>query len=176
MVKRATGFALLFGVLLDSSAAAAAKEDPPQAQMLQDLAACHQVAEASDRLVCLERASLRLLAAAKTRELVVMEGKEVETTRRSLFGFSLPKLPLFGGHGGDEEASISQIETTIVQARGLGHGKWAIRTAEGATWHTTEALVDQPVVGQPLTIRSAALGGYFMKIAKTKAVRAMRVN
>jgi hypothetical protein len=143
--------------------------------MLRDLAACHEIADAGHRLACLERASLQLLAAAKSRELVVMDGKDVETTKRSLFGFSLPKLPIFGGHAADKQAT-TEIETTIARTRGLGHGKWSIETAEGATWHTTEALSDPPAVGDVLMIRSAALGGYFLKVAKDSAVRAMRVS
>lgn len=175
-MKRATGFTLLAAMLISWGGASLAKDDTRQARMLEDLAACHAITDASERFACLERTSLRLLDAAKTKELLVLDRTDVETTKRSLFGFTLPKLPIFGGRPGDKETDVSQIETTITHVRGLGYGKWAIKTAEGATWHTTEALSDPPAAGQAMTIRSAALGGYFLKVGKEKAVRAMRVN
>ncbi|MBB5684653.1 hypothetical protein [Sphingobium boeckii] len=154
----------------------AAKDQSKPPQLLSDLVSCRTISDAGQRLICFDQTSAKISDATESKDLVVLDREDIKNTKRSLFGFSLPKLPFFSGKDGDDEPEFSQIETTITQVQGAGHDKWAIRTPEGATWQTTEAMPFPPRAGQAVTIKAGALGGYFMKIANGKAIRAMRVN
>jgi len=108
----------------------------------------------------------------------------MKQTRRGLFGFTLPKIGLFGGHSpnGDrgeqtDRDDIAEITTTAARVQALPYGKWRIVIAEGATWETTDPTDgNDPKQGSKIDIKRGALGSYFLKIDKFRAVRARRVG
>lgn len=137
------------------------------------VAACRAITDTTARLACFDTAAAALVAARDRKDVVVLDQAEVKKTRRSLFGFNLPRIKLFGD--GDTEQE-KELETTVESARALGYGKWALRTAEGANWQTTESAPFTLRSGQNIVIRRAALGSYMLKLGNERAVRAVRVN
>ena len=71
------------------------------------------------RLACFDRAAGSLLAARDSGEVRVVDREEVQETRRGLFGFTLPKLGIFGA-GDDEQLELndaSRAARALAQAR-----------------------------------------------------------
>lgn len=147
----------------------------PAAKPLDALKACRGIADSAARLACFDRESEALLAATARNDVVVMDKAEVSNTRRSLFGFTLPKIALFGA-GRDDGGDVDEIAVTIAGTRSLPGDIWSFTTDDGARWQTTEYSTAVPRNGGKATIKRAALGSYFVKFGGGRAVRAMRVQ
>ncbi|HEX9964203.1 MAG TPA: hypothetical protein VGB04_04390 [Allosphingosinicella sp.] len=143
--------------------------------LIQGLSACRAIADEKARLACYDAASERLAQAVERKELVVLDRQEINETRRSLFGFSVPNIPLFRGEGGEQE---SQLETVIAGASSLGSGKWQIRLEDGAIWQTNEGWLGlaDPRPGQKIVIKRGTLGNYFLRINGQRGIRGKRVG
>lgn len=142
-------------------------------QIITRIEQCRSVSDAAARLACFDDASAGLSGAIESKEIVVVEQKDVVKTKRSLFGFRLPDLSIFGDDG---TAGSQQLLTTVAQAAQGKNGRWNITTAEGAVWQTTETVPFLPRSGDELEIKSGALGSYFVKIRGKRAVRSVRVQ
>ena len=145
-----------------------------QSGLLGGLAACRTITSPDDRLACFDREAARIGQAVASREVVVLSRQDVVDTHRSLFGFSLPKLPFFG----DQTGEAHEMLTNATGARSLGYGKWQIVLSEGGTWETTEGDDNNflPHAGSKIRIRRGVLGSYLMNIDGARAVSAHRVN
>lgn len=164
---------LLLALALPAHAAA---QRSRAAEPVAELSRCRGIPESATRLACYDQAADSLTRAIAAKQVVVLDRDDVRKTRRSLFGFTLPQLPFFGG-GNDEPPEAKEIKAKLASARELGYGKWRVRLEEGAVWETTEAVSGStPEAGQEVSIRKAALGSYFLKFGSTRAVRAKRVN
>jgi hypothetical protein len=159
-----------------TEASAKAPKAPPPSPALEALAACRAIGDNAARLACYDQASARFADAVTKGEVIVMDKQEVRQTRRSLFGFALPKIALFRGDEGGE-AEQDEIEAVIISASGLGYDKYRMRI-EDAVWETTEAapFINPPRAGQKVVIKRGALGNYFIRIDGQKAVRGRRVG
>jgi hypothetical protein len=163
--------------LIAWGAAAPAKDRPkvPEqaAEPVRAIEACRQVSEAAARLACYDEASASLSAAVERKDVVVLDRQDIRDTRRSLFGFSLPRLPLFRGESGEEQ---TEITATIARASSLGMGKWQLRLEDGAVWQTTEGggFMRDPKAGQKVVIKKGTLGNYFIRIDGQRGVRGKR--
>lgn len=170
---------ILFGGFVALAAAAAAGAAPKRAlpPVVQGITDCRAQADDAARLRCYDEAAAALVRAADSGEVVVVDRDDVRKTRRSLFGFNVPKLPFFSG---DESASDQQDEITakIAGAHEIGNGKWSIRLEDGAVWETTEAktAVRAPRAGNEVVIKRGSLGGYFLRISGQRVLRARRVS
>lgn len=171
-----SGVAALLALGLAAPAAAQDKDAPPA--ILQSIEGCRAIADDAQRLACFDRVSAELSAAVEKKDVVVLDRKTVQETRRGLFGFSLPKLRLFGGGRDDEredEDEIKELETTIRSAQDIGYRQYRIVTAEGAVWVTSEPIMGlRPKAGQPLRIKRGALGSYTLSVNGRAAVKARR--
>jgi hypothetical protein len=164
---------LASGAALD---AARAPKTPPASPAVDALAACRAIGDNVARLACYDQASARFAEAVSKGEVIVMDKQEVRQTRRSLFGFTLPRIALFrGDEGGESEQD--EIEAVITSATGLGYDKYRMRI-EDAVWETTEAAptINPPRAGQKIVIKRGALGNYFLRIDGQKAVRGRRTG
>jgi len=174
-----------FGKILAAVATATLAASPapakPKAQdarssaVLQALSACRAVTEEKARLDCYDQASARLAEAVDKKELVVLDRQEIQETRRSLFGFSVPNIPLFRGESGADEG---KIETVIAGAGRLEGGKWQIRLEDGAVWQTIETRLNfsDPRPGQKIIIQRGTLGNYFLRVDGQRGIRGRRVS
>ena len=168
--------ALLIIVAMAGPATAQRKaRDVPPSPIVDALAACRAIAENTARLACYDQASARLTEAVGKGEVIVMDQQEVKQTRRSLFGFQLPRLPLFRGDSGPDE---DELTAKIVSASGIGYDKYRLRLEGNGVWETTESSsrISVPRSGQSVLIKRGPLGSYMMRIDGQRAVRAKRVE
>lgn len=143
-------------------------------KIIQDIEKCRAITSAEARLACFDATTAGLAGAIESKEVLVVEQEEVKKTKRSLFGFRLPDLSIFGSE--EEKPEDQQLETTIVKATLGPTGRWNITTAEGAVWQTTESVVFPPRTGDPLQIKKGALGSYFLKVKGRRPVRTIRIQ
>lgn len=148
---------------------------PPSPELFEKLEACRAIADNGQRLACFDSTSANLSAAVDSKQIVVIEEKEVQKTKRSLFGFRLPDLSIFGGNDNDSEEDKT-LTTTIKSVGRAEGGRWNIGIPEGAVWQTTESMMINPAVGDAVEIKSGVMGGYFLKVRNKRAVRAKRVQ
>lgn len=146
----------------------------PPPKIFQDMVRCRTIADSAQRLACFDRSVGVLAAAQASRDLYVADKEAIREARRGLFGFSLPKMRIFGD--GDMEQDIDQIETTIA---GIGQGQkgYIFTLKDGARWMQTDgAYMDRPKIGATIRIKRAALGSYFGSINGKPGFRIDRIN
>lgn len=174
--------AYLLVCLIATASMAMAKENDkrlPRAEAFQKVIDCRTIPDGGQRLACYDAQVARLDEAETRAEVVIVDQAEVKKARRGLFGLSLPDLgSIFGGRDGNEgEDEVNEIVTTIDSARDTGYGNWLITLEDGAKWQQIGGtLTFPPKHGQPIRIRKAALGSYFVNVNKQPAIRAKRVN
>ena len=163
--------------ILGGATAAQAKEKAAQSPLIEALSRCRAQSDDAARLRCYDAAAGALTAAAAQGELVVVDQQDLKKVRKSLFGFSVPKLPFFGGDRSADETE-DEITATIASVGPAGGGKWRVKLEDGALWETTEAsaFIRDPKVGNTVLIKRGALGSYMMRIAGQLALRAKRVG
>lgn len=152
-----------------------AAPEATSAQLLDALAACKQIGTPAERLACYDESSARFAAAVERKDLVVLDRQEIRRTRRSLFGMTLPRTPLFRGEGGEE---TDELTAQIGSVRDLGMGKWRFRLSDGALWETAEGYIGlrDPKAGQEVVIKKAPLGNYFIRFNGQRGVRGRRIG
>lgn len=171
-------FSLVCASLLATPVAAQERKKsppPPTPELFEALEACRSIADNAQRLSCFDGTSAKLSAAVDSKQIVVIEEKEVKKTKRSLFGFRLPDLSIFGGNDNDPEEEKT-LTTTIKTLRKAEGGRWNIGIPEGAVWQTTEGASFIPKIGDALEIKAGVMGGYFVKVRNKRAVRAKRIE
>lgn len=169
--------AIAFGLALQNARAAPPQQ--PRPEIFTDLLKCRDIAMDSQRLACFDRQVADMQAASDRDEVVILDKAELHKTRRTLFGFSFPKLPFLDGDDDakKEEEGFSRIQTTIASVKNLGYGKWQIQLEDGAQWMTTEPIIRRtPKAGMTIEIRRASMGSFMGKIEDDRAVRMKRVG
>ncbi|WP_420146021.1 hypothetical protein [Sphingobium sp.] len=172
-----TGLAWLCCVSLVGTAAVAAKEKP-RAESFEQLIACQSIGDATQRLACYDQRVADMKAGAEQDRLVVLDKAEIQKTRRSLFGFSLPKIPFLSGSDDDsEQESVNEVDASIVRVTTLPQGLWQLVLDDDSVWQTIEPVdIVSPKSGMPVHIRKAALGSYLGKINNRRPIRLKRVG
>jgi hypothetical protein len=168
--------AIVLAALVPAAAPAKPKaQDARSNALIRALSDCRGIADEKARLGCYDQAGARLAEAVDKKELVVLDQQEIRETRRSLFGFSVPNIPLFRGEGGGDNG---ELETTIAGAASLGGGKWRIRLEDGAIWDTNESWLglSDPRPGQTIVIKRGTLGNYFLRINGQRGIRGRRLS
>jgi hypothetical protein len=151
-------------------------------RVLDSFVRCRTIAAVDARLACFEQATTALERDVKARNVTVLDRQDVTKARRSLFGFTVPRIALFGGGDGpdsqpEERAQFSELNTTIVSARPAGNGRIELRLAEeDAVWVTTDPMPFPPKAGAKIRIRKGSLGNYFLSIDGERSVRGMRLR
>lgn len=145
---------------------------------VKSLLSCRSLTNGADRLACFDRESAGVESAIAARELVVVSKEEVRSSRRSLFGLSLPSLAIFGGKAEDGQDAIKEVEGVIAAATQRGDDNWVFRLQDGAVWTQTDSrqLALTPKAGLPVKIRRAALGSYMMNVNGGLGIRVKRTN
>lgn len=179
-IRAATATATL-AVCLGTAAPLAAKDEPAESAYITALRACQAKTDPAERLACYDTEVAKVTAASSAGEVRVVDKEAVRQTRRKLFGFALPDLGIFGGkRDKDDPAQADEFETLNTTIAGVRSekGTYIITTAEGAQWQLDEmpARLMSPRIGQPLEIRAAAFGSYFLRINEQKGVKGRRVR
>lgn len=171
--------AAALALLPASAAVGQAAEAPAQRpELFEALVRCRTITEDAARLQCFDAAAAALETAADRREVVMVDRQQVRESRRRLFGLSLPRLPVFGGHDDDDDDQerIDHIESNIVSAHQTEYGRWVVRLEDGSTWVQTDnnLIAGRPRSGQPVRVVRAALGTYMMRVNGQPGVRVRR--
>ncbi|MBD3760643.1 hypothetical protein [Rhizorhabdus sp.] len=164
---------LLMAALLASPAAAAPDEPAIRSELFDKLLDCRSIDDSSKRLTCFDAQSEAVAAAQKKGDVVVLSRQDLKETRRTLFGFSLPKFSLRGVRMDDP--GIDKLEAGILAARPAGYYWSVVLDKDSGTWETTEALNRQPAKGDKVVIKKAMLGGYLGTIGNSNLVRFKRI-
>ena len=166
-----------FALTLAASAPASAQEQvvPNSENTINQLKNCRAITDPGERLACYDREVGAVLDATDEGTLQVVDKGDVEETKRSLFGFSLPKIKLFGGDDGEE---MTELETTITGARREGRESWVFTTAEGSVWRIAETKMGwrPPKEGQTVVFKKASLGSYFIRVNGQIGVKGKRIE
>ena len=172
-MQQMIGFAAALAVLGATAALAADQASMP---VLDDVVKCRTEANDTRRLACYDKAAGVLAKATSDGSIAVVTREDVRKTRRSLFGFSIPKLPFFSGDNSAEEDTPDEIETTIKSARVTRDGNLSMVMTDGAVWRTTEPPRRVPRPGDKVQIKKAAMGSFFINIGGARGLRSMRVG
>lgn len=164
------------GAMLAFMAAASVGNAAERPELFRKLVECRSMVDPAQRLACYDAQVGALDVAEKKKDVVMMDREQVRDTRRSLFGFPLPNIGLFGGRKEVVE-DVDEIEGAIATARSLPNGQWSLVLAGNAgTWETTVPLKFDPRSGQKINISKAAMGSYLASFGSNRGVRCRRVN
>ncbi|PZO72361.1 MAG: hypothetical protein DI636_00945 [Pelagerythrobacter marensis] len=163
----------------------AAAQEPVTAAPLDGISQCRSITAEAARLACFDREVTALEEAVRREDVRLVSRHDVERTRRGLFGFSLPRIGLFGGgrdEDEDESDELAELETltsTITEVRATGPDSWLFRIADGrALWQITNApsRLRPPQAGQTVVFQRATLGSYFIRLNGQIGVKGKRVE
>ena len=170
---------ILICAAVAAASPATAKDKPVAASpLVTAIDRCRQIADGAQRLACYDNAAAALVKATTSGEVNVVDRTEVRRVRRSLFGFSMPKLPFFSGDTTAGEVQ-NQLESTITSVRALNNGYYRLVIADNnAVWETNDSSIsfDPPRAGQKIVILRGPLGSYFLRINGQIGVRGRRVG
>lgn len=141
---------------------------------LASLRDCQKVADPSDRLTCYDASVGNILAREGSGEIRVVDQQDIKETRKSLFGFSLPRIGIFGSQEGEAD-SILQSQITGVNK--LASDKWLITITEGSVWQVSNAPRRfRPEVGDSIELEKAAMTSYWLRVDGALGVKGRRVE
>lgn len=161
---------------LVAPAALPAQKGRPQArpEAFEALVRCRALTDDAARLRCFDAAAATLQQQAEARELVVVDRKQIQETKRGLFGLDLPNLNPFGG--GDDGLEVKSIESTIRSATRDETGHWILTLEDGSIWAQTDnyPFAIDPKRGHKVKVVKASMGSYMMRVNNQPGVRAKR--
>ncbi|MEP2737004.1 MAG: hypothetical protein ABJP34_12000 [Erythrobacter sp.] len=151
------------------------------ADYVDRLKSCQTIAEDAARLACFDSAVGSIVTATDSGELQILDEKDVEQTRRNLFGLSLPKLKIFGDSEDDSKEAKKKrelLETTITSVHYSKPTEIFFVTTEGATWRISNvpSRLRTVKVGQTVVLKRAAMGSFFIRINGQTGVKGRRVR
>lgn len=168
-------FALALSVIALPSVAQGQASD--SSDYMDNLKQCQTIVDDAARLSCFDSAVENVVAASVEGKVRLIDKEDVEETRRGLFGFSLPKLRLFG-----DEEEIDELETLLTVVKSVrieGHNTLVLTVEEGAAvWRIPSAnyrtLETKP--GDTVEFKKASLGSYFIRINGRMGIKGRRVQ
>lgn len=170
------------GVLLILAAAAlaapAAAQETSSGSVVDAVTACRDVVDSTARLACFDKAVAAFATARDKKDLVVLDRAEVQKTRRSLFGFTLPRIKLFGGGDDDNNPEdVKEINGSVAGVSAVAGDRWTVTLDDDTRWITTESARGfAPRAGETVRIRRAALGSYDASFNKRRAIKVRRIG
>lgn len=170
-----TGMALVVPfVALAAHAAEPRMPDTGRPAIFQTLIDCRSIQNAEERLSCYDKNVAAMDEAEKNKEIVLADRESMKEARRGLFGFSLPKLKLFG----DGSDDATELESTIASVYQSPNGRWNIKLPDGAHWLQlgSDSINRYPKAGMSIMIKPAAMGSFFASIDGQRSIRMKRVN
>lgn len=145
------------------------KELPP---VFEAVVNCRTLTSDSERLTCYDKSVAALATAREKEDIVVADRATIRETKKGLFGFTVPKLKLFGGTEGED---VKEIQTTISAVRMTPDGLVVFTLADGAHWKQIDGGNTFARPGAAIRIMRAALGSYLASVEKGAFVRVVRL-
>ncbi len=175
-MSRVANLLIGFSVLSLAAAVPASAQNMPKTatpKLFEEVVQCRTIQDSTARLACYDRGVAALETAQKSNELYVADKAAMKEARRGLFGFSLPKMKIFG----DESlGDLDELETTIA---GVSSGQRGLvfTLPDGARWaQTDKRYMDKPKIGAKIKIQKAVLGSYMASINGKPGFRVERIN
>lgn len=149
----------------------------PSKDYLEGLKACQVITDNDQRLACFDAAVENIVDANEAGDVQLFDRDDVRQTRRSLFGFNIPKLDIFGG-GDQEEDADELFQTTITSVSYRSSTTARFTTAEGAVWEMKNIprRLRQIEPGDTVIFNEASLGFYFVRINGQIGIKGKRVE
>jgi hypothetical protein len=137
------------------------------------LLSCRALTVPADRLACFDRESGAMGSAVERQELVVFDREAVTKTRRSLFGFSVPDLGIFGDKDTD---SVKQIEGVLAASGSNRDGGYTFTLTDGSRWTQIDdrPLSRDPRRGDKIIVKRGTLGSFILSIAGQPGIKVKR--
>lgn len=170
-----TSFIFLLAVGVAWASSANAQTD--DSNLLSEIGRCRSLVDASRRLECFDAATGRLDAAQAAGDVVVLNREQVRESERRAFGFNVSLLNPFENRGAASfNPPLEAIESTVVNAREDGAGKWVVALEDGSVWRQIDqfSIYLRRPEGQTARVRRAALGSYLMTVGSSPAFRVRR--
>lgn len=144
-----------------------------KASLFEAVTRCRTIVDPTERVGCYDRSVEALQAAEQKHDVAIVDRAQVRETKKTLFGLTLPKLPVFG-HA-DDGQEIAQIDGTVASAT-IDRGSWLIRLADGSSWRQVDdiELGRRPRAGDKVVVKRAALGSFRMTIAGSPGIKVRR--
>jgi len=139
------------------------------------VAACRTIADPAARLACFDKSAEALVRARENKDVVILDRADVQKTRRSLFGFSLPRIKLFGG-GDDDQEELKELTGKIMSVGLAERDRWLVRLEDESRWQTIEPTTFAPRTGDSAKIKRATMGSYMAVFGSGRSVRVKRVD
>ncbi len=158
-------------IILLAAAQAASATAP---RLIDDLAACRAITAPDARLACFDRTAAAVVEARNDKAIVVLDRGEVQKAKKSLFGFSLPSIKLFGD--GKDDAQLKQLVGTMQTSTSLPGGLIRFTLEDGGQWETTEQVMMAPHRGDVVTIKAGSLGSYIATAPGRRSAKVRRVR
>jgi hypothetical protein len=170
----------MLSVILMMTTAALPEKQAVQ-PLIESLRSCRAIVPADQRVACYDRAADALLRAERDRDIVVMDRAEVQKAKRSLFGFSLPSIRLFGDDDGRDgrrsgDGALKQLTGTLRSSTSLPGGLLRFTLDDGGVWETTEQVMAPLRTGDAVTIKAGALGSYIATAPGRRSVKVRRLR
>ncbi len=164
----------------------AAQEQSAQTpDALNQVYACRDIADETQRLACYDGAVGRLREAQTSGNVVAIDRGQAQEMDREAFGFSLPSLSrIFGGGGGGNQSAASTprfepVDEIAMEIASVVHRRNAPSTftmTNGQVWVQIDDEVARNVrQGGSVTVRRASFSSYLMSVeAGGPAIRVRR--
>jgi hypothetical protein len=170
--------------LLLGAAAATAAPHPSNAEiggsdLVKAVQNCQSISDNTARLACYDQAAAALVSATNRGDVAIVDRNQVRQARRSLFGFSLPRIALFSGSKlGSADEEPKRLESTLTSFHPIANGFFAFTVAEPqSTWESTEgSAVFEAKIGSKVTIERGSFGSYYAEIGGQAWVHVRRVH
>ena len=162
--------------LVIPGAAAAQQEMTAAALPLQFSAVldCRAIKADEERLACYDRTVAALDSARAAKEIFVADKAQIQETKRGLFGYAMPKVPVLGD---EDSEQINEITARVSASRNDANGRFILQLDNGSRWRQIETVdMRTPRTGDSIVIKRAALGSYMAKINNQRAFRVQRLT
>jgi hypothetical protein len=167
----------LSAAMLASTVAAGARTPPPTATppQISRVLACRAVLAVADRLACFDRETAALGVAVERKDVVVFDRDSVTRTRRSLFGFSVPDLGIFGSNDTDE---VKQIDGILLSSASNRDGGYVFSLKDGSHWTQIDdrPFALEPRNGDKVTVKRGVLGSFILSVGGQRGVKVRRIS
>lgn len=163
-------------LVLPSAALPKHMSQPAEPSALSDVVACRAIDDAARRLACFDRSVGVLAAATDRKDIVVADRAQLREARRSLFGFTMPSLKVFGIGDKESDPADAELNTTLRSAGLDADGRWLLVLEDGGVWRQID---DKPVAAAPhpgaaVRITHGAMGSFFVHIGSQSGFKARR--
>lgn len=175
MIPARIAIVAVLAVLLAVPATGQTPRKAARPAQLQALIACREIGEAGARLACFDRQVAAVDEAEARNDLVIVDRQQIRSTRRALFGLTLPRIAFL--ESGGQDTLPEEVDGKIRKVSTTSDGKWMFQL-EDAVWRATEVFPFQadPKAGDNVKIRRGPLGSYKLSVEGRSALRAIRVR